>query len=37
MLEVTVKVWVIHVVIPEEEKRGCSGKVMQKRKVLSLK
>jgi len=35
--EVTVKVWEIHVVSPEEEKeRPCSGKDLQKRKVLSL-
>jgi len=25
-----------HVVSPEEEKKGCSGKDLQKRKVLSL-
>ena len=26
----------IHVVSPEEEKEGCNGKDLQKRKVLSL-
>jgi len=36
MLEVTVKVWGYHVVSPEEEKKGCSGKDLQKKKVLSL-
>jgi len=25
-----------HIVSPEEEKKGCSGKDVQKRKVLSL-
>jgi len=35
MLEVTVKVW-DHVVSFEEEKEGCSGKDLQKKKVLSL-
>jgi len=34
--EVKVKVWGIHVVSPEEEKEGCGGKDLQKRKVLSL-
>ena len=36
-LEVTVKVWGIHVVSPEEEKEGCGGKDLQERKVLCLK
>ena len=31
--EVTVKIWSIHVVSPEEEKEGCGGKELQKRKV----
>ena len=34
--EVTVKVWGIHVVSHEEEKESCSGKDLQKRKVLRL-
>jgi len=29
-------VWGIHVVSPEEEKEGCGGKDLQKKKVLSL-
>jgi len=32
----TVKVWENHVVSPEEKKKGCSGKDLQKKKVLSL-
>jgi len=36
MLRITVKVWGIHVVSPKEEKEGCGGKYLQKRKVLSL-
>jgi len=35
MLEVTVKVWGI-IVSPEEKKKGCSGKDLQKKKVLNL-
>ena len=34
--ELTVKVWGIHVIRPEEEKEGCGGKDLQKRNVLSL-
>ena len=29
-------VWGIHIVSPEEEKEGCDGKDLQKKKVLSL-
>jgi len=37
-LGVTVKVWGIHVVSPEEEKERlrCGGKNLQKRKVLGV-
>jgi len=35
-LEVMVKVWGIHVVSPEENRKGCGGKDLQKRKVLSV-
>jgi len=34
--EITVTVRGIHVLNPEEERKGCSGKDLQKRKVLSL-
>ena len=34
--EVTVKVWGIHAVSPEEEKEGYGWKDLQKRRVLSL-
>jgi len=37
MLRSTVKVWGIYVVSPEEEKEGCGGKYLEKRKVLILK
>jgi len=29
-------VWGIHIVSPEEEKEGCGGKDLQKKKALSL-
>jgi len=34
--EVTVKVWGIHAVSPEEKKEGYGWKDLQKRRVLSL-
>jgi len=36
MLEVTVKVWGVMQSVLEKKKKGCSGKDLQKRKVLSL-
>jgi len=36
MLEVTAKSMGNHVVSSEEEKKGCNGKDLQKKKVLSL-
>jgi len=35
MLEVTVKVWGIMFLL-KKKKKGCSGKDLQKKKVLSL-
>jgi len=36
MLEVTVKVWAIMQSVMKKKKKGCGGKDLQKRKVLSL-
>jgi len=36
MLEVTVKVWRIMQSVMKKKKKGCSGKDLQKKKVLSL-
>jgi len=35
MLEVTVKVWGIMKYVLKKKKKGCSGKDLQKKKVLS--
>ena len=36
MLEVTEKVWGIMYSVLKKKKKGCSGKDLQKKKVLSL-
>jgi len=36
MLEVTVKVWGIMQSVLKKKRKGCSGKDIQKKKVLSL-
>jgi len=36
MLEVTVKVWGIMQSVLKKKKKGCGGKDLQKKKVLSL-
>jgi len=36
MLEVTVKVWGIMQSVMKKKRKGCSGKDIQKKKVLSL-
>jgi len=36
MLEVTVEVWGIMQSVLKKKKKGCSGKDLQKKKVLSL-
>jgi len=36
MLEVTVKGWGIMYSVLKKQKKGCSGKDLQKKKVLSL-
>ena len=36
MLEVTVKVWGMIQSVLRKKKKGCSGKDLQKKKVLSL-
>jgi len=36
MLEVTVKVWGVIQSVLKRKKKGCSGKDLQKKKVLSL-
>jgi len=35
-LEVTIKVWGIMLSVLKKKKKGCSGKDLQKKKVLSL-
>jgi len=36
MLQVTVKVWGIMQSVLKKKKKGCNGKDLQKKKVLSL-
>jgi len=36
MLEITVKVWGIMLSVLKKKNKGCSGKDLQRKKVLSL-